>query len=130
LKDSGSLSRWNCFSRKFAAGHSINRSGDIEGALMRVHRLRLTGLDIGQSSEAPRVEPARREAKEELAAADAALHTPSPELRQWTAQAGQEPEIRAQAVAHASQRLAEGGYLTDQTAEQTAHAMLTSLESA
>lgn len=94
---------------------------------MRINRLQLDGLGLGQTSEVHRPAPsARREASDTRDAA--ATHSTSPELVQWVSLATQEPEIRNAAVEQAQERLVAGDYLTPEAAYRTAHALLTAVE--
>jgi hypothetical protein len=94
---------------------------------MRIDKLRLTGVGLGQPAEVVHSDPVRREAASP-AATDANVHVPSSELAQWSALATQEPEVRDEAVARASERLAAGEYGTLVCAERTACAILKARE--
>ncbi len=55
---------------------------------------------------------------------EASFHTPSAEWAQWLARAQQEPEVRHEVVERVAARLASGEYLSAESAEGTAAAIL------
>jgi len=88
---------------------------------MRIDNQFLTSINVRPSGLLPRPTKVARAKK---ASSQASSHTSSSELAQIFALVSQEPEMRADVVNRAEERLEAGFYLSPEGAEQAAQAML------